>query len=235
MNNLLYETEFYNYMKFNGPQNQRSKTNYISWLRFINSFYYLNETLTQNNIDNICITLKNETNTRDIYKKDKDISNIKSALNKYYKFIQSMNNNSILVEDLSEILDDIPTIKLQEIEARVGHGQYRKKLIALWQMCSLSEYKKIDFLIASHIKPWRKSSNFEKTDPYNGLLLKPNIDKLFDSGYISFDEEGKIIISSLLTDIDITNMGISRNMRLIKIYDENKKYLEYHRDNIFIF
>ena len=235
MNHLLYETEFYNYMKFNGPQNQRSRTNYISWLRFINNFYYPNETLSQNHIDDICTTLKNEKDTRNIYKKDKDISNIKSALNKYYKFIQSMNESSILVEDLSEILDNIPTTKLQEIEARIGHGKYRKNLIELWKMCSLSEYNKIDFLIASHIKPWRESSSFEKTDPYNGLLLKPNIDKLFDSGYISFNEDGTIIISSLLTDIDMINMSISRDMKLFKIYDENKKYLEYHRDNIFIF
>ena len=39
-------------------------------------------------------------------------------------------------------------------------------------------------LIASHIKPWRVSNNNERLDVYNGLLLLPNLDKLFDKGYI---------------------------------------------------
>ncbi|RKY67696.1 MAG: HNH endonuclease, partial [Candidatus Latescibacterota bacterium] len=31
---------------------------------------------------------------------------------------------------------------------------------------------------------------------YNGLLLSPNLDACFDSGFISFDDAGNILISS---------------------------------------
>ena len=54
------------------------------------------------------------------------------------------------------------------------------------------------FLIASHIKPWACSESGEKLDIDNGLLLCPNHDALFDSGYISFDENGVIMISEHL-------------------------------------
>lgn len=236
MNNIYKEAEFYIFMKSNGPNTKKSKSNYISWLRFvINNFQNIDESLSKDDIESICITLKEEIDQRDIYTKEKDISNIKSALNKYHKFIKSMPSNSTIMDDISNILtNELSLLKKQEIEIRIGQGHYRKKLLNFWGMCSLTKYSKTDFLIASHIKPWKDSSNFEKIDLYNGLLLKPNIDKLFDYGYISFDDEGTLIISSLINNTDMKNMGISNNMKLFKIYEEHKPYLAYHRDQIFI-
>lgn len=101
-------------------------------------------------------------------------------------------------------------------------------------MCSLTQYKKTDFLVASHIKPWKESTDSEKTDPYNGLLLIPNIDKLFDSGYISFEDNGNIKISSLISKYDCEYMGISNDMKLFNVFKNNIPYLKYHRDEAFI-
>jgi len=101
-------------------------------------------------------------------------------------------------------------------------------------MCSVTKYSNIDFLIASHIKPWKNSTNEERIDPYNGLLLQPTIDKLFDSGYITFSERGDIIVSSFLTDYDIEKMNISRDMKLFKLHVNILPYLKYHRNSKFM-
>jgi len=236
MNHIYKEAEFYIFMNLNGPNTKKSKSNYISWLRFVvENFNNINESLSKNDIKNICISLKEDSSKRNKYKKDEDISNIKSALNKYHKFIKTTSHYSRTTDDILNILsNELVLSKKQEIEARIGQGKYRKSLLDFWGMCSVTKYSKIDFLIASHIKPWKDSSDFEKMDPYNGLLLKPNLDKLFDYGYITFDDDGNIIISNLLTKDDRQNMGVSIDMKLFIIHKEHKPYLEYHRNKIFI-
>ncbi|HET9245398.1 MAG TPA: HNH endonuclease signature motif containing protein, partial [Xanthobacteraceae bacterium] len=57
-------------------------------------------------------------------------------------------------------------------------------------------------LRASHIKPWRESSDRERLDPANGLLLTANLDALFNDGLIAFDDEGQMLVSAQLTRKD---------------------------------
>ena len=87
-----------------------------------------------------------------------------------------------------------------------------------------------DLLIASHIKPWSESSNEEKLDSYNGLLLLPNYDKLFDKHLISFDDDGRIIISPQIKKEEYKILGISANDKLFNVFEENKPYLKIHRE-----
>lgn len=89
------------------------------------------------------------------------------------------------------------------------------------------------FLIASHIKPWAKSEAKEKLDPDNGLLLCPNHDKLFDSGLISFDDSGKIMISREFAENEKTFMNIGQHMRL-KPTEAQSEFLRYHRNHVFV-
>ena len=86
-------------------------------------------------------------------------------------------------------------------------------------------------LIASHIKPWRDSENQERLDKFNGLLLTPNLDKAFDSGFISFDTDGKILISEILEEPKM--LGIEDEMK-INFQKNHQSYLEYHRDVVFM-
>ena len=67
---------------------------------------------------------------------------------------------------------------------------------------------------------------------YNGLLLCPNHDKAFDRGYISFDDNGLIIISDELDDTNRVFLNLRQDMR-IKLTDGNREYVKYHRKNIF--
>lgn len=155
-----------------------------------------------------------------------------SALNKYAEYLLEgfdsdveADVESILSED--EVTD---TDKATLIKTRIGQGNFRQKLISLWGGCAVTGYKDVSMLMASHIKPWRSSSNTERLDGYNGLLLLPTLDKAFDSGFISFDKVGKILISPLLLDPE--SLGISENMS-VNLKPEHQAYMEFHRGSVY--
>lgn len=124
--------------------------------------------------------------------------------------------------------------KIREKESivlsRIGQGEFRDNLIKHWKACAITGFSDERFLIASHIKPWKLSDDDEKVDKYNGILLLPTFDKLFDLGFISFSDEGKILISPNLVDAEL--LGVNGKI-VIQIKAEHNKYLQYHRENIF--
>ena len=130
------------------------------------------------------------------------------------------------------------TIKATEkesiVESRIGQGVFRKGLIDYWHGCAITQCPLTWMLIASHIKPWRDSDNQERLDDYNGLLLLPNYDKLFDLGYISFDQKGKIMYSRLLDKFDRDTIGLTNDLHLVKFEEQHLKYLKYHNENCFL-
>ena len=134
-------------------------------------------------------------------------------------------------KDSYEVLSE--TTRESIIQSRIGQGQFRALLIEYWQGCAVSGCKQIELLRASHIKPWRYSSNAERLDPYNGLLLLPNLDACFDAGLVSFDDVGKILISSELRETALLQLGIKSNLRLLRIEQRHKDFLRFHRENIF--
>ena len=159
-------------------------------------------------------------------------------IKEFYEKILS--HNKFLDEEKNTLLNEVSKIESSEeltetekkvlIKLRIGQSKYREKVIDYWAGCSVTRYKDKNLLIASHIKPWKDSTNIEKLDVYNGLLLIPNLDKVFDRGYISFDDNGAILISTELNEIE--KLGLNKEMK-INIENEHKKYLKFHRDNIF--
>ncbi|MCW5876931.1 MAG: HNH endonuclease [Anaerolineales bacterium] len=126
------------------------------------------------------------------------------------------------------------TEKESVIQSRLGQGQFRRQLVALWNGCSVTGFNEYQgVLIASHIKPWRYSSNEERLDKHNGLLLLPNLDKLFDKGFITFSGEGKLLVSKKLGKKTMTALGIQESMSLRKAFPKQQEYLKYHREHIF--
>ncbi len=116
---------------------------------------------------------------------------------------------------------------------RIGQNDFRKNLLKHWKSCAVTGFKNTSILKASHIKPWSKSNAKEKLDPFNGLLLIPNLDCLFDSGVISFDQQGKIVLSSALQLTEYETLGVTSDMRIRKLNDAHLPYLKYHIENIF--
>jgi predicted restriction endonuclease len=101
--------------------------------------------------------------------------------------------------------------------------------------CHLSGITQRKLLIASHIVPWSRSQQEQKTDPENGLLLSVLWDALFDKGFISFDEDGKLLCASLLDEDMINCLGISVSVSLDStlMTKKRKSNLLWHRENVF--
>lgn len=155
-----------------------------------------------------------------------------SALIKYHEYLKDASEE--LEEDIENIIQDnsyTDTDKLTLIKSRIGQGEFRKNLLSYWKDCAVTGYKTASILIASHIKPWRDSNNNERLDRFNGLLLTPNLDKAFDTGFVTFDEKGGILISDILESPNV--LGIDDNMK-IKLEHSHHKYLEYHREMVFL-
>lgn len=119
------------------------------------------------------------------------------------------------------------------IKARIGQSDYRDALLAYWGGCAVTDCTLPALLWASHIKPWRAASATERLDPYNGLLLTPNLDLAFDQGLISFDDLGQILLSPDLDTDSANALNLHPHLRLRQIEARHQGYLAWHRDNLF--
>lgn len=117
-------------------------------------------------------------------------------------------------------------------KVRANQGAFRERLVKRYHKCCLCGVSKVDLLIASHIKPWSESAAEEKLDVDNGFLFCPNHDRVFDRGLITFGDDGHIIISEDLSAGDRIYLHINDDMK-ISLTEKNKKYLKFHRDNLF--
>ncbi|MFS0667989.1 HNH endonuclease [Peribacillus frigoritolerans] len=133
------------------------------------------------------------------------------------------------INDLSHITQ---TERESIIKSRVGHSRFKDNLHRINPECKICGMNVKELLIASHIKPWSKSNSEERLDIHNGFLLCPNHDALFDRGYISFDVQGKIMISDLLDEISYSFLQLNKNMKINSVI-KYEKYLEWHRLNVF--
>jgi hypothetical protein len=120
-------------------------------------------------------------------------------------------------------------------KVRVGQQKFREGVIKLWGgRCAVTGVSDQRLLIASHIKSWRLSNDKERLDPYNGLLLEAGLDRLFDEGLITFEDNGSISISRQVSESDRKALGLSADLHLNTVQEKTKAYLAFHRVNIFI-
>lgn len=116
---------------------------------------------------------------------------------------------------------------------RDGQIKYRQELFTQFGHCPFSKIDDIRLLIASHIKPWAMCDAQEKNDPNNGLMLSPLFDKLFDKGYISFEDDGQLMVSDWLSLDNKSRIDLNFNVCDLHLTNERKKYLDYHRKHVF--
>ncbi len=146
--------------------------------------------------------------------------------------------NNAVIEEAQKIEEEISSLNVEGaskkaiINVRVNQGTFRDKLLKRYNKCCLCGVGNQTLLIASHIKPWSESEPKEKLDVDNGFLMCPNHDRIFDKGYITFDDDGKIIISDRLTENDRLFLNVDSRMH-IELTESNKKYLKFHRENVF--
>jgi hypothetical protein len=122
------------------------------------------------------------------------------------------------------------TEKQQLSAARIGQGQFRSALLAYWGGgCALTGCDLLPTLVASHIRPWARSNNSQRLDPFNGLLLSANADRLFDQGLMSFTDTGQMLLKAIVRDDQLLALGLERNQSLLRVSPEHLPYLAAHR------
>jgi len=133
---------------------------------------------------------------------------------------------------------DLPgpvTVAERSQKVRVGQQKFREKVIHLWGgSCVLTGVRDTRLLIASHIKSWVLANDIERLDPHNGLLLEAGFDRLFDSGLISFDENGQMLVSKELSETDQKALDLNANLKLQTVPERTLAYLTFHRQSVFL-
>lgn len=125
------------------------------------------------------------------------------------------------------------TSRQATIATRVGQGKFREKVIRYWKTCAVTGCNVTSILKSSHVKPWAVSDALERLDAFNGILLIPNLDSLFDAGLISFTDGGAILIAPALSAGAYQSLGVTPAMRLRKVNTAHLPYLRYHREQVY--
>jgi hypothetical protein len=139
----------------------------------------------------------------------------------------------------------VQTIQQRPIEAteksalilsRRGQGLFKQRVRQIEPRCRITGVERIEHLRASHCKPWRDSDDGERLDGENGLLLTPSIDHLFDRGFISFEGDGRLLVSPRADHDSLKRMGVPAGDKtnVGRFSEGQKSYLEFHRERVFL-
>jgi len=118
-----------------------------------------------------------------------------------------------------------------------GQGVFKRNVQLVENRCRITGVGRLEHLIASHCKPWRDcSNNAERLDGENGLLLTPSIVHLFDRGYISFENNGQLLLSPVAHPESLRRMGVplDSGANVGSFSTGQRTYLEFHRERVFL-
>jgi putative restriction endonuclease len=141
------------------------------------------------------------------------------------------------IEDAIQTDPDISeTARDSLIIARRGQGLFKQRVMRIESKCRVTGVNNPAHLIASHCKPWRDSSNQERLDGENGLLLTPSIDHLFDRGFISFEDSGRLIVSPVAHSESLHRMGVATNktVNVGSFSEGQRRFLDHHRNFVLL-
>ena len=122
------------------------------------------------------------------------------------------------------------------VRARRGQGLFKQRVMRIETRCRITGVDNPSHLLASHCKPWRDSTNEERLNGENGLLLTPSIDHLFDRGFIGFEDSGNLIISPVAHKPSLKRMGVETE-RLINVgtfTEGQQQFLDFHRNSVLL-
>jgi hypothetical protein len=168
------------------------------------------------------------------------LSRVESALE--WRIAQALQQNDLDLrlrgeERVEEFLKRAPleeTEKKALIDARRGQGRFRQGVSFVEPACRFTGVSNPALLVASHIQPWHRChTNGERLDPFNGLLLTPTYDRLFDRGFVTFSPDNRLVISSRLPVEDIRKIRMDPDLETGAFRPEQQKYLAYHREHVF--
>ncbi len=118
---------------------------------------------------------------------------------------------------------------------RLGQDLFRRALLDYWRgRCCVTGLAVPESLRASHIKPWALcGSDDERLDVFNGLLLAPHLDALFDGGWVSFDDAGELLVSTTLPHEALVLFNLQHPLRVDDLTAQHQRYMGFHRAEVF--
>lgn len=146
--------------------------------------------------------------------------------------VHDAENDIEILDDIHVIESDIhipETQRVQLAKARIGQGFFRKQVMLVDPRCRVTGVEEPRLLIASHIKSWRDSSNAERINGLNGIMLSPHVDALFDKRFISFENDGRVLIHQSLPADVLDRWAIPHHARVSEFRQEQFGFLEHHR------
>ncbi len=235
-----------NYKKSNGdPLREESVRHYISGVFSISNDMLkegvINKSLIEMNLLELDLAISIITGTESFIKKNKKGDTMYSNALKLYR-CYLFHNTDLGEREISEIENIKNDEKLDQtekevlIKARNGQGLFRDKIKEKYNnRCIITDVDIEKVLIASHIKPWAISNNYERLSVNNGLLLSATFDRLFDSGLISFKKDGTILISNMINDENKEKLHLNDRKVYDIGYNENMEpFLNYHNKVIYV-
>jgi len=150
--------------------------------------------------------------------------------------VQSGADFTTAAADVDELLHSkVPVTQRKAlIAARLGQGAFRAGVLRSWDYrCAVTGVAVSAAIRASHIKPWRASSNADRLNPQNGLPLVATLDALFDAGLISFDQNGRMLVSSEITASGRKQLGLRSASLREAPSKPTAAFLLYHREECF--
>jgi hypothetical protein len=129
--------------------------------------------------------------------------------------------------------DDLSTETRREVSQRIGQGKFRAALLQLFGCCAVTGVTTPEVLRAAHIHRWADCADTQgdRRNIDNGLLLTATIDALFETGLITFGDDGLISISPRLGADAQSRLGIHAQMRLSRAPSARQRmYLKKHRE-----
>lgn len=116
--------------------------------------------------------------------------------------------------------------------ARRGQGAFRDAVLQREPACRVTKIDLPAHLLTVHVRPWRACpSAAQRLDPDNGLSLAPHISHVFERGFLSFDDAGKVLVSPLLDPRVMSILGINPDQEVGTFRKEQCVYLAYHREH----
>lgn len=126
------------------------------------------------------------------------------------------------------------------IKQRVNQSFFRSTILSSYNLkCCITGLSIPDFLVASHIVPW-KIDEINRLNPRNGLCLNSIHDKAFDRGFITVTPDYKVKISKYFDgfkkDIAVPEFFLKYENQSIILPDKflpSKEFLDWHYTNLF--
>ena len=114
---------------------------------------------------------------------------------------------------------------------RVGQDIFRRGLLEYWDgRCAITGLAVPELLRASHIKRWADcDTDAERLDVFNGLLLAPHLDAVFDAGFITLAEDGVVLVSDSLAVGARSVLGLEEALQVGGLHRRHEHYLAWHR------